>query len=429
MAYRRCLLIRRNIDRKRQPSFTYVLQSDEKKRECPAEKSSTEGISNFIQTRSFGSSPNGWMGFVAPSRNRMFSNGFVSLCSGYNFCRYMSTTNQGSDKIDIMSNVADVVADTTIEAVASQAPGVSEVAIAAADSFLPVKLLQFLIDGVHSYTGLNWWAAIVMMTVLIRIATVPLLINQLKASSKFEQIRPKIQEIREQIQKKDMDPIAAAEGQQRIKNLFHQHGVSPLTPLKGIFIQGPIFISFFLAIRNMAEKMPSFEHGGAFWFVDLTTPDTLYIFPVLTALSYLITVECDMKERLEGNAYAGILKNAARGFSVLTVPFTMGFSKAIFCYWITSNLFSIMYTLVVRVPGVRKSLGLPQKSSVALAPTIAPQSPFSFQAPKQAASAKNGSNLLSDQPSKQDKKISSSPNNRRLKSLEKQVKGRKKNKR
>lgn len=41
----------------------------------------------------------------------------------------------------------------------------------------------------------------------------------------------------------------------------------------------------------MAEKMPSFKHGGAYWFTDLSTPDHLYIFPVLTAMSFLITVE------------------------------------------------------------------------------------------------------------------------------------------
>jgi len=41
----------------------------------------------------------------------------------------------------------------------------------------------------------------------------------------------------------------------------------------------------------MAEKVPSFKHGGAYWFTDLSTPDTLYVLPVLTALSFLITVE------------------------------------------------------------------------------------------------------------------------------------------
>jgi YidC/Oxa1 family membrane protein insertase len=68
----------------------------------------------------------------------------------------MSTTVEGSDKIEIMSDVAGVLTDTTVQAVASQAAAVNEVAIAAADSYLPVKALQYFIDGVHSFTGLNW---------------------------------------------------------------------------------------------------------------------------------------------------------------------------------------------------------------------------------------------------------------------------------
>jgi YidC/Oxa1 family membrane protein insertase len=72
----------------------------------------------------------------------------------------MSTLDQaGSDKITIMTDVADVLKDSssTVEAaVSSQGPVVSEVAIAAADSYLPVQALQYVIDAVHSYTGLNW---------------------------------------------------------------------------------------------------------------------------------------------------------------------------------------------------------------------------------------------------------------------------------
>lgn len=31
--------------------------------------------------------------------------------------------------------------------------------------------------------------------------------------------------------------------------IWNRYGVHPLTPLKGLFIQGPVFISFFLAVR------------------------------------------------------------------------------------------------------------------------------------------------------------------------------------
>ncbi|XP_061349435.1 mitochondrial inner membrane protein OXA1 [Gastrolobium bilobum] len=433
MAYRRCLLIRGNlIDRRCHPSFSYVLHSDEGKRECQDEKSSSAGISNFIQRRSFGSSLNGSVGFLASSQDRILSNSFLSPPAGYNFCRYMSTVNQGSDNIDLMTDVADVLTDSTLEAVASQAPIVNEVAIAAADSALPVKVLQYVIDGVHCYTGLNWWAAIALTTLVIRSATVPLLINQLKATSKLTLMRPHMEEIKQQMEERAMDPNAAAEGQKQMKKLFKEYGVSPFTPLKGLFIQGPIFVSFFLAISNMAEKVPSFKHGGAYWFIDLTTPDTLYILPVLTSLSFLITVECNMQEGMEGNPVAATMKNVSRGLAVLTVPFTMGFPKAIFCYWITSNLFSLVYGLVLKVPGVKKTLGLPEMPAAApAAPASAPQSPFSiFPALKQATSTTNGPSSIPDEPSKHsNKKISSTAViSQRLRSLEKQVKGRKPNK-
>lgn len=41
----------------------------------------------------------------------------------------------------------------------------------------------------------------------------------------------------------------------------------------------------------MAEKVPSFKNGGMLWFTDLSTPDSLYVLPVLTALTFWIMVE------------------------------------------------------------------------------------------------------------------------------------------
>ncbi|QCE03531.1 preprotein translocase subunit YidC [Vigna unguiculata] len=428
MAHRRCLLIRGNLmNRKCYPSFSYVLHSDEGQRECTGEKSSSAGISNSIQKRMFGNSVDGPVRCFAYSEYRMYSNRFLFPSSGYNLCRHMSTANPGSDNIEIVTDIADVLKDKAIDAVNSQAPILKEVAIASADSVLPVKALQYIIDAMHSCTGLNWWAAIVLTTLLIRSATVPLLINQLKATSKLTLMRPHMEKIKEEMEDKAMDPIAVAEGQKKMKMLFKEYGASPFTPLKGLFIQGPVFISFFLAIRNMAEKMPSFKHGGAYWFVDLTTPDALYILPVLTALTFLITVECNMQEGLEGNPAAATMKKFSRVIAVLTVPFTMGFPKAIFCYWITSNLFSLGYGLVLKAPGVKKALGIPIIQEAAA--TSGAQSPSSiFPALKQATAARIAPKSLPVEPSKHQQRKTSSDVNQRLKRLEKQVKGRKKNK-
>ncbi|ESQ31726.1 hypothetical protein EUTSA_v10004275mg [Eutrema salsugineum] len=350
--------------------------------------------------------------------------------SAFAFYRYMSSAHGvGSDKIGVMSDIAEVITDSTLQdAPAQVAAAVSEVSLAASESFLPIAALQHCIDMVHSFTGFEWWASIVVATILIRSSTVPLLIKQMKDTTKLSLMRPRLESIREEMQNKGMDPVTMAEGQKKMKNLFKEYGVTPFTPMKGMFIQGPLFICFFLAIRNMAEKVPSFQTGGALWFTDLTTPDSLYILPVITALTFLITVECNAQEGMEGNPMAGTVKNVCRGFALLTVPMTMSFPQAIFCYWITSNLFSLMYGLVIKRPRVKKMLKIPD-----LPPPPPGQQPSFdlFSALKKLKTmTQDHTQNQTQPPSTVNPRISSaslSPVSKRLKALESQVKGRKKN--
>ncbi|XP_058100394.1 mitochondrial inner membrane protein OXA1-like isoform X1 [Magnolia sinica] len=363
------------LTRRCHPSFTHLLLHDDndKIHSGPVADPSQTQNGNFLQREFHRNYNHATAGLGALFRERRGFASSLPLGLGPSFCSYSSSTiGDGSDKVEYMSDVASVFTEKSMEVAVVQATVASEVAVAAADSFLPVAFLQYFIDGVHNVTGLNWWAAIALTTLMIRCATAPLLINQLKATSKLTQMRPHMEEIKQQMED-SMDPKAAAEGQKRMMALFQEYGVTPFTPLKGLFIQGPVFISFYLAVTNMVEKVPSFKGGGAFWFSDLTTPDTLYIFPVLTALSFLLTVELNMQEGLEGNPVAGTMKKFSRIFAVLTVPFTMSFPKAIFCYWITSNLFSLVYGLVIKRPSVKKLLGLPE---IVPQPTTAQQPSF-----------------------------------------------------
>ncbi|KAJ0049215.1 hypothetical protein Pint_14987 [Pistacia integerrima] len=434
MACRRSLSTRATlIARVNSSSISYIPHDHDRKQNSPDETLSQQKIHNFIQPRFFGSSFNGSYGSGGLFPGKRISQFVLGPSAGSAYCRYMSTTvGEGSKNIELMSDVAEVLKDTTIEAVANQAPAVNEVAVAAADSFLPVAALQHFIGILHNSTGFNWWVCIVLTTLLIRSATLPLLINQLKATSKLTLLRPHLDEIKQQMQDKGMDPESVAEGQKQMQKLFREYGVTPFTPLKGLFINAPIFMSFFFAISNMAEKVPSFKTGGAFWFTDLSSPDEFYIFPILCGLTFLITVECNTQDGMEGNPTAGIVKNVSRGFAALSVPLTMGFPQAIFCYWITSNLFSLVYGLVLKAPGVKKFLGVPQ---IPVAPpTTTPQPSFSlFSAIKQATEAKAARQAAASSRTEQSKvteeRISSSAVlSQRIKNLEKQVKGRKKNK-
>ncbi|KAJ6731973.1 MITOCHONDRIAL INNER MEMBRANE PROTEIN OXA1-RELATED [Salix purpurea] len=331
MAYMRSLSSRSTIlKRQYSPRFTYILHEDHHQKEQKQEvfNHSAKPVitpTNYFPQRSFYTTPTASFGSLLREPNHTH---FAGAC----LVRYMSTTTtSAAENIDVAMDMA--------------APAVNEVAIAAADSFLPVAVLQHAIDAVHNFTGFNWWASIVVTTLLIRSCTLPLLINQLKATSKLSIVRPQLEEVKQRVERQGMDPAAVSEGQKEMKKLFKEHGVSPFTPLKGLFIQAPVFISFFLAITNMAEKVPSFKSGGAFWFVDLTTADDLYIFPVLTALTFLITVECNTQEGMEGNPAAGTMKNVSRALAAVSVPLTMSFPKVFYDHLQVLGIYEIIFKL------------------------------------------------------------------------------------
>ncbi|KAA3457040.1 mitochondrial inner membrane protein OXA1-like [Gossypium australe] len=430
MAFRLSLSRRATlIARRYQPSFAYIVHEDDRKNHPLNESYSQPKPSNLFQQRSFGTGfSNSSSGFGVLFQDRRCSKLSLIPSTGVSFFRYMSTTdNDGADKIEfmtdgadrigLMTDISETLKDSSFEAVASQAPAVNEVAVAAADSWLPVAAIQYVIDAVHSSTGLNWWSSIVVTTLLVRGLTLPFLISQLKATAKMTLLRPRLEEIKERMQRTGMDPQAVAEGQNEMQKLFKEFS-----------------LVFHPQISNMAEKMPSFKSGGAYWFIDLSTPDSLCIFPVLTALTFWITVECNMLEGTEGNPSSGTTKNVARVFAALSVPLTMNFSKAIFCYWITSNVFSLAYGLVLKAPGVKAALGVPLIPKPPAGTTPRPSfnlySAFKQPLKQPERTASHQSTSPPDEPTKASHKkiMSSSTMDQRIKILERQLKGRKKNK-
>ncbi|KAM7279062.1 hypothetical protein ACFE04_006196 [Oxalis oulophora] len=438
MAFRRTLSTRATIIAQRyHPSFSYVLQhGDDRKQQHSVNEAPPS------QTRSYGTIFNKF-GIINRDNKTYYHQLSFLPSAGAAFCRHMSTTGaDGSFDNELIPDVSEIFTDTAIQAASAQAPVVNEVAVAAAESALPVAALQYVIDNVHTFTGLNchlqlrvadYWGR--LMVELHCCDNSPDSYSYTSINNQPTQLmRPHLEAIKEEMQDKGMDPMAVAEGQKRMKSLFKEYGVSPLTPLKGLFIQAPIFISFFLAISNMAEKVPSFKTGGAFWFLDLTTPDTTWVFPILTAASFLLVVEANMQEGMEGNPIAGPMKNFSRVLAFATVPLTHSFPKAIFCYWITTNLFSLVYGLVLKAPGVKDFLRIPEipKSP----PTAAPQNPFDiFSSAKKVTAISETSETSSPDPEPVeeakpvDRRISSSSVlSQRVRALEKQVKGRKKTK-
>lgn len=160
MAYRRSLTTRAKFlyqQKGATPAISYTHDDDRKTHDLPS--CENPRVSSFFQPRYARSEINSFNGSKNLFQNRRFfpSRLMIPMNSGSMFTRSMSSSvGGGAEKIEYISEVAEL-ADKAVEAVASQVPAVNEVANAAADSYLPVKALQYLIDYVHIFTGFDWY--------------------------------------------------------------------------------------------------------------------------------------------------------------------------------------------------------------------------------------------------------------------------------
>ncbi|GJP56531.1 hypothetical protein CLOM_g15595 [Closterium sp. NIES-68] len=235
----------------------------------------------------------------------------------------------------------------------------SELAAAAAHCSAPIAMLQQLIGAVHDVAGLPWWLSIAAATVGIRLVLLPAFIYQVRSTVKMALIKPEMERLLNKVKAAGYDTDAVTHYNGKMQALLKKHNTTPFAPLLGIFLQAPVFIAFYFAITGMAEHMPSFATGGALWFTDLTTPDPLYLLPLISSAGILAAVELNAAEGMEGAPNAAQMKWFMRGLAVTMVPLTVTFPKAVFCYWITTNAFSLVQGLAFKRPGVRKALGIP----------------------------------------------------------------------
>eukprot|EP00946_MAST-07B_sp_MAST-7B-sp1_P004472 g4472.t1 len=217
-----------------------------------------------------------------------------------------------------------------------------------------IKLLQL----VHENFGLPWWAAIAATTVCMRTLMVPVAISAMKNGAKLAAVQPEMKRLQERMQSAQTEEAKLAYTNE-LRGFMVKHNVNPLKSLAPIIIQMPVFMTFFFALRRMAEEFPSLESGGVAWFTDLTIADATYGLPILSASTFLITIELGGEAGEHQAQQQEKMKNVMRVLAVAMVPLTMSFPGAVFCYWCTSNSFSCVQTAMFKIPGVKAALGIP----------------------------------------------------------------------
>jgi YidC/Oxa1 family membrane protein insertase len=130
------------------------------------------------------------------------------------------------------------------------------------------KPMFLLIDAIYKRVG-NFGVAILIVTVLVKLAFFPLANRSYNSMAKMKKIQPKIAAL------KDLYPDDRVKQQQEQMELFKREGVNPVAGCLPMVIQIPVFFALYKVIFITIEM----RHAPFFgWIRDLSAPDPTNVF-------------------------------------------------------------------------------------------------------------------------------------------------------
>lgn len=132
----------------------------------------------------------------------------------------------------------------------------------------------------------NWGAAIVLLTILIKLLFFPLSAASYLSMAKMRLVAPKLEKLklqhagdREQLNRAMMD-------------LYKTEKINPLGECLPMLIQIPVFIALYWSILASVEMRYAPFFG---WVTDLSAPDPFYILPVIMGVSMIVQMRLNPK--------------------------------------------------------------------------------------------------------------------------------------
>jgi len=259
----------------------------------------------------------------------------------------------------LVENTADIFGDA-IQPLSSAVVDGSLASLGLGGWGTPVGWVQNLLETLHSTVGLPWWGSIMCCTVIFRFAVLPLAVKGIINNLKMAAIKPEMDRLSAIMKssKATKNPRIRAKANNDLMALFKHHGTNPLKGLITPAVQMPLFFSFFIAIRRMAElPVPSLLDGGVLWFADLTQPDPYMVLPIISASLVWLTVEMGHTEM---GPLGNNMKYLGRGMALIMLPIAYNFPAATLTYWCTTNAFTAVQSYALRQQGVKRMLGIPE---------------------------------------------------------------------
>lgn len=226
------------------------------------------------------------------------------------------------------------------------------------------RYMQSVLRFAQATTGLPWWETIAISTLCFRIMTIPFHLQSVRNTYNMTKAKPEVERLAAQLrqEQENKNPKAMEEYQRKLAGIWKRNNCHPVKSVLPILIQAPVFIGFFSSLQSLARaKIPSLMEGGTAWFTDLTVSDTTMVLPFMAFGVFLLSAELGGADGMQGQPPHVIqrFKWAMRILTAVMIPFAKDLPASVFIYWVTSNTWSFIQSMVLKQTPVKRYLGFP----------------------------------------------------------------------
>jgi YidC/Oxa1 family membrane protein insertase len=217
-------------------------------------------------------------------------------------------------------------------------------------------ILNWINDSyVHNY---GW--AIIVVTIFINIALMPLRFSSIKSMKRMSDLQPQIQAINAKYKGVGLRDPKNQQKNAEVMELYKKHGINPMGGCLPMLIQMPFFIAFYTVLTVAIEM----RGANWLWVTDLSQPEhiPIRILPIAMIIAQFF------QQKMTPNPSA----DPSQQRMMMLMPLIFGFmfysaSSGLVLYWLATNLVGIVQQLIIN-----KTMGVPtvpQTAAVTEAPS------------------------------------------------------------
>ncbi|KAJ5602817.1 hypothetical protein N7537_005773 [Penicillium hordei] len=227
--------------------------------------------------------------------------------------------------------------------------------------------MQWLIEHTHIWTGMPWWASIVAVGLLTRVAMLKPVIGASENAARMTNAKPKTDPLRQRM------VAASTEGNQQeaqivraqLKEINAAHGIKTWKSILPM-LQIPLGFGCFRVVRAMTSlPVPALAAESAGWIKDLTIADPTYILPMIAAGTLCLSLRRGGESGQMPMMQTEAGKYIIYGFPVMSFAFMSFMPSALQFYFVATGLFGLGQTYLINSNVFRTwmSMSIAQKPS------------------------------------------------------------------